>query len=102
MDLIPTKHRSIVSPAAAGERRKNFDDYWAYTQGKDGQILEGQKDLTRKKERLEEFRQHPVRSSRHEWIGISAAWDATPTMANYSTIPPEILRESWVPSYCLT
>ena len=106
--------RSIFAPASAREREANFESYWAFTQRRDGEILEAEKDLTRKKETLAAFHARPVRSlqplpdperfyrnyvklqddpgtfdrktllltflykfARHEWVGITCAWDAT-------------------------
>src|SRR5262245_27545039 len=113
----PAGLRSIFSPSTPLERDQNFESYWAFTRRRDGEILESQKDLTRKKEILETFQRNPVRSrkplpdperfyrnyvklqedpatfdrktllltflykfARHEWAGISCAWDATPSI----------------------
>ncbi len=113
----PVRLRSIFSPSTRRERDDNFESYWAYTQRHDGEILEDQKELTRKKEILDAFQANPVRSrrplpdperfyrnyvklqddpatfdrktllltflykfARHEWAGISCAWDATPSI----------------------
>jgi len=104
--------RSIFTPCTRRERDANFEAYWAYSLGHDGDILEDQKDLTRKRERLASVQADPVRSrrpladpeafyrnhvtmrddprmldrktllltflykfARHEYVGISAAWD---------------------------
>jgi len=124
-----SSYRSIFSPATERERRDNFEDYWAYSQDHAGQILEDEKNLTRKKETLSRFQGQPVRSrkplvdperfyrnyvtmvddprsldrktllltflykfARHEWVGISAAWDGIPTMAQSRTTRDKISR----------
>ena len=113
----PVRLRSIFSPATARERAENFESYWVFTRDRDGEILEDQKELTRKKQILDAFQATPVRSrrplpdperfyrnyvklqddparfdrktllltflykfARHEWAGISCAWDATPSI----------------------
>jgi hypothetical protein len=115
--MIPLRHRSIFSPASVRERAENFEDYWLYTQRNDGEIIEDQRDLTRKREVRERFQARAVRSraplsdpgafyrncvelrddprtldrttllltflykfARHEWVGISAAWEASPPL----------------------
>jgi hypothetical protein len=109
------RYRSIFTPSTRRERAANFEAYWAYTEARDGVILEAERDLSAKRERLAFYRAHPVRSrrplpdpgrfyrnalvlrddprtfdpatllftflykfARHEWIGISAAWDVLP------------------------
>ncbi len=57
-------YRSIFTPATARERRDNFEDYWIYSQDHAGEILEGEKNLTRKKESLERFRNLLIRTRR--------------------------------------
>jgi hypothetical protein len=55
-------YRSIFSPATTQERRDNFEDYWIYSQEHAGEILEGEKNLTRKKEALARFRDRSIRA----------------------------------------
>jgi hypothetical protein len=55
-------YRSIFSPATKRERRDNFEDYWIYSQHHAGDILEGEKNLTRKKEALERFQTRSIRT----------------------------------------
>ena len=113
----PVRLKSIFSPAKPDERERNFESYWAFTRGRDGDILEAEKDLTVKRDILARFHANPVRSkkplpdperfyrnyvklvddprtfdrktllltflykfARHEWAGISCAWDATPSI----------------------
>jgi hypothetical protein len=127
--VAPVRHRSIFTPASKRERAENFESYWAYTQGHDGEILEAEKDLTRKRQILSRYRANPVRSrkplpdpelfyrnyvrmrddprtfdrktvlltflykfARHEWVGISAAWDLIPTMAESRLTTERISR----------
>lgn len=55
-------YRSIFSPCTAQERRENFASYWRFTQQHAGQLLEEEKDLVNKRQRLNSFRDNPVRS----------------------------------------
>lgn len=125
----PARYRSIFTPATRRQRMENFESYWLYSQRHDGEILEAEKDLTRKKQTLARFHAHPVRSrrplpdperfyrnyvrlqddlgsfdrktllltflykfARHEWVGISAAWDLIPTMAEARITTQKISR----------
>lgn len=131
------KYRSIFSSATSHERAENFEDYWMYTQANDGEIIEDQKDLTRKRElrvRLggnavrsrkplsdpERFYRNYVRMqdepqsldratlllsflykfARHEWVGISAAWEATSTMAESKRTINKISRYHLSEEFC--
>jgi len=58
------RNRSIFTPATRSERLANFESYWAYSLGRDGEILPAEKDLVKKREILTGFRVHPVRSRR--------------------------------------
>jgi len=106
--------RSIFTSATRRERIANFEAYWAYSVGHDGEILQNQKDLVKKRDILAGFQADPVRSrrpladparfyrnnvimqddprtldrktllltflykfARHEYVGISAAWERT-------------------------
>ena len=55
-------YRSIFSPARSRERRDNFEDYWIYSQDHAGEILEDERNLTRKKEVLTRFQNLAIRS----------------------------------------
>ena len=131
------RFRSIFSPSSGRERLDNFEDYWSYTKRHDGEILEDQKDLTRKKALLERFQSQPVRSrsplvdpesfyrnyvtmedrpesldrktllltflykfARHEWVGISAAWDGIPSIAKARTTTDKISRYHLCEEFC--
>src|SRR6476660_1821963 len=116
-------YRSIFTAASRRERVANFEAYWRYTQEHDGEILEDQKVLTRKREVLTGFQSRPVRAAqplpdadrfyrnyirmhddprsldrktllltflykfaRHEYVGISAAWDRTEPISEKTSI----------------
>jgi hypothetical protein len=107
-------YRSIFTSATRHERHANFEAYWAYCVGHDGEILQSQRDIEKKRAALAEFQAHRVRSrqplldparfyrncvvmrddprtldgntllltflykfARHEYVGISSAWDRT-------------------------
>ncbi len=55
-------YRSIFTPATTQQRRDNFEDYWTYSQNHAGEILEGEKNLTRKKEALKQFQNLSIRT----------------------------------------
>ena len=132
-----TRHRSIFTPSTPAERAENFESYWTFTQGHDGEILEDRRELTRKNELLAGFQNNPVRSrkplpdpevfyrnyvkmkddpktfdrktllltflykfARHEWVGISAAWDQIPTMAESTRTSERISRYHLCEEFC--
>lgn len=115
---LSPRYRSIFTPATRPERIANFETYWAYSLGHDGEIFEDQRELAKKKQMLARFQASPVRSrkpladperfyrnyvtmrddprtldrktllltflykfARHEFVGISAAWESIPRMA---------------------
>jgi hypothetical protein len=131
------KYRSIFAPSTAQEREDNFEAYWSFTRTHDGEILEDQKDLTRKKTVLADFQLKNIRSerplsdpalfyrnyvrlkddprtfdrktllltclykfARHEWVGISAAWDAIPTIDRSKTLTDKISRYHLCEEFC--
>ncbi len=55
-------YRSIFTSATTRERQDNFEDYWIYSQDHAGEILEGEKNLTRKKEALARFQNLSIRT----------------------------------------
>jgi hypothetical protein len=122
-------YRSIFSPNSARQRAANFEDYWSYTLEHDGEILEAEQDLAKKKELVAGYQKDPIRSrrplldpesfyrnyvtmaddpetldlktrlltflykfARHEWVGITAAWDGIPTMAESTRTTDKISR----------
>jgi len=121
------QYRSIFTPATRRERIANFEAYWAYSVDHDGEILQSQKDLVKKRDALVRFQAHPVRSrqrlagparfyrnhvimqddprtldrktllltflykfARHEYVGISAAWDRTEPMTESTSLIAKI------------
>src|SRR6185436_13472698 len=131
------QYLSIFSPSTSSEREENFKSYWTYTLDHDGDILEDEQDLTKKRTLIENFRSHPVRSrrplpdpasfyrnylhmtddpasldrktllltciykfARHEWVGISGAWDAIPPMAESKTTVDKISRYHLCEEFC--
>jgi hypothetical protein len=121
------RYRSIFTSATRQERVANFEAYWAYSVGHDGEILQDQKDLVKKRATLAGFLAHPVRSrrpladptrfyhnhvimqdnpetldrktllltflykfARHEYVGISAAWDRTERMTESTSMIAKI------------
>jgi len=134
---ISTGFRSVFSPATARERSLNFEDYWVYTLANDGEIIEREKDLTRKRDLRTRLQGKAVRArqplsdpgrfyrncvqmrddpqtldaktlllgflykfARHEWVGISAAWDATPSMAEATRTTQRISRYHLSEEFC--
>lgn len=55
-------YRSIFSPNTRQEREQNFALYWQFSQAHSGELLETERDLTRKRDTLRAFQAHPVRS----------------------------------------
>jgi hypothetical protein len=136
-DSLERRYRSIFTDSPPDERRQNFQEYLAYTRAHGGELLELEKDLTKKRERLDYFRAHPVRSqrplddpaafyhnhvvfrddpatidrrillwtcvykfARHEWVGVSAAWDASPRLVEATTIISRISRYHLAEEFC--
>jgi hypothetical protein len=120
---VRCQYRSIFTAATRRERIANFETYWDYCAGRDGEILQGQRDLVKKRQMLARFQAHPVRSrrplsdparfyrnhvvmrddprtldrktllltflykfARHEYVGISAAWERTEPIAESSSL----------------
>jgi uncharacterized protein (DUF3084 family) len=55
------QYRSVFSPATAQQREQNFADYWIFTQQHGGELFEGDKDLAKKRQKLQDFQNNPVR-----------------------------------------
>jgi hypothetical protein len=134
---LPSSYRSIFTESTADERRQNFEDYLQFTRAHGGELLEADRDLTRKREQLAYFRAHPVRArqplgdpaafmrncvvfrddpaavdertllwtcvykfARHEWVGISAAWEAGSPLALGATTCDRISRHHLAEEFC--
>jgi len=57
-------YRSIFTPSTSRERQENFEAYWLFSLSHSGELFEKEKDLSKKREQLRYFREHPVRSRR--------------------------------------
>lgn len=57
----PVRYRSIFSPATRQERKENFDNYWEFSQHHSGELFEQERDLAKKRARLKQFLDNPVR-----------------------------------------
>jgi hypothetical protein len=55
------KYRSIFTVATDQQRKENFDDYWIFTQQHSGELLEEEKDLLKKRAKLQYFQDNPVK-----------------------------------------
>ena len=55
-------YRSIFAPCTSRERQQNFEAYWLFSQAHSGELFEREQDLSKKREQLRYFREHPVRS----------------------------------------
>ncbi len=58
---LSKKYQSVFSPNTAEERKSNFEDYWEFTQRHAGELHETDKDLANKREKLQYFKDNPVR-----------------------------------------
>lgn len=133
----PSRFHSIYTDSTSDERQRNFEDYWIFTRAHGGELLEADRDLTRKRDQLREFRASPVRVrrpfvdgaafyrnhvvfrddpsaidaqtllwtcvykfARHEWVGISAAWDGTTPVAQAKTTEDRISRHHLAEEFC--
>lgn len=130
-------YRSIFTPASEEERTRNFEDYWEFTRRHAGDLLEEERSLTRKRDKLAEFQANPVRSrqplpdpeafyrnyvelvddpstidrktllltciykfARHEYVGISGAWDRTRKLADARKLTDRISRYHLAEEFC--
>ncbi len=55
------KYLSIFTHSNAQQRKENFDDYWVFTQEHGGELFENDKDLAKKRQRLQDFKDNPVK-----------------------------------------
>jgi hypothetical protein len=61
-EASPGRYLSIFTPRSRRERDENFESYLKFTVRRDGDVLEAERDLTRKREILAGFQASPVRS----------------------------------------
>lgn len=54
------KFRSIFTPASKQERINNFENYWLFTQHHNGELLEEDKDLVKKRTKFKSFQDNPI------------------------------------------
>jgi len=59
--MVSTKYLSVFSPATEQQRKENFESYWEFTQQHGGELLEQDKDLAKKRDRLKHFQDNPVK-----------------------------------------
>lgn len=55
------KFISVFTPATVQQRKENFEDYWQFTQQHGGELFEDEKDLAKKRARLQYFQDNPVK-----------------------------------------
>ena len=55
------KYLSVFTPATAEQRKANFDDYWLFSQQHGGELFEADKDLAKKRARLQYFKDNSVK-----------------------------------------
>jgi hypothetical protein len=58
---MTSKYLSIFTDANPQQRKQNFEDYWVFTQQHGGELFETDKDLAKKRERLQYFQANPVK-----------------------------------------
>jgi hypothetical protein len=132
-----TSYRSIFAPSTSAQRVAAFDDYLVFTRDHSGELLEEEKTLTKKREKLQYFQQNPVRLhkpfpnpegfyrnyvklkddpanldrktllmtciykfARHEWVGITGAWAATPEWSECESVTDRITRYHLAEEFC--
>ncbi len=62
--MVSAKYLSVFAPATQQQRKENFDNYWEFTQQHGGTLLEDDKDLAKKRDRLKHFQDSPVKLRR--------------------------------------
>ncbi|ASF45396.1 hypothetical protein [Methylovulum psychrotolerans] len=58
--MASSKYLSIFSPATPQQRQENFADYWQFTQHHGGELFEAERDLAKKRAKLQAFKDNPV------------------------------------------
>lgn len=59
--MSTAKYCSIFTASTDQQRKENFEDYWIFTQQHGGELLEAEKDLLKKRARLQYFQNNPVK-----------------------------------------
>jgi len=59
--MATAKYLSVFSPATQQQRKENFDNYWMFTQDHGGELFENDKDLAKKRDCLQRFKDNPVK-----------------------------------------
>ncbi|MDP1615442.1 MAG: hypothetical protein Q8L68_06565 [Methylococcales bacterium] len=59
--MTSAKYLSVFSPATKQERKENFENYWEFTQQHGGELIEDDRDLAKKRARLQYFKDNPVK-----------------------------------------
>ena len=59
--MTSAKYLSVFSPATKQERKENFENYWEFTQHHGGELIEHERDLAKKRARLQYFKENPVK-----------------------------------------
>ncbi len=59
--MASAKYLSVFAPATSQQRKENFDNYWVFTQQHGGELLESEKNLAKKRDRLQYFQDNPVK-----------------------------------------
>ena len=59
--MASAKYLSVFAPATPQQRKENFDNYWVFTQQHGGELLESEKNLVKKRDRLQHFQDNPVK-----------------------------------------
>lgn len=54
------KYLSVFSPATQQDRKDNFENYWEFTQQHGGELFENDRDLAKKRTKLQYFKDNPV------------------------------------------
>ncbi|NJA06471.1 hypothetical protein HC024_12185 [Methylococcaceae bacterium WWC4] len=62
--MTQNQYRSIFTDTSSQQRSDNFEDYWRFTQEHSGELLEAEKNLSKKRDCLQRFQENPVRLSK--------------------------------------
>lgn len=59
--MSSAKYRSIFTASTEQQRKENFEDYWIFTQQHGGELFEEERDLHKKRAKLQYFQDNPVK-----------------------------------------